>query len=95
MASRAGSKNIKTQAAKDNTRSFFVRMLSDAAEENLWKRFLESNDEDLAFRAFIRAVEYKRGKPVQPVSTDGEGVVAVIMDAPRPERREQSPTWKN
>ena len=67
MPSRAGSKNFKSQAAKQNTKDFFVRMLSDSAEETLWKRFLESEDEDIAFRAFLRAVEYKRGKPVQPV----------------------------
>lgn len=46
-----------------------MRMLADAAEEQTWKRFLASEDETVALKAFLRAVEYKRGKPIQPTSS--------------------------
>ena len=66
MARPKGAKSFKSQRAKENTQDFFARMLTDAAESATWQRFLTSTNEEVALRAFLRAVEYKRGKPIQP-----------------------------
>lgn len=82
MASRAGRKNVKSQAAKESTKAFFTRMLDNSAEEVMWKRFLDSTDEDVALKSFLRAVEYKRGKPVQPTAkADESGELFGIGDS--------------
>lgn len=83
---RAGVPNKKTQAAKENTKAFFARMLNDAAEQQTWDRFLASESEEIALKAFLRAVEYKRGKPIQPVARgEDTGEFFVVSDGPRPE----------
>jgi len=71
MAREAGHRNVKTKFAKDATKDYFVRMLTDAAESETWARFLASEDENVALKAFLRAVEYKRGKPIQPTEVSG------------------------
>jgi len=77
--SRKGIANVKTASAKKNTQELFAEMLTNAAEDELWKRFMASEDEDLAFRAFIKAVEYKRGKPIQPVSGPSGGAIPITV----------------
>lgn len=67
--SREGIPNVKSLAAKENTKEYFARMLDDAREDLLWKRFLDSTDDEIALRTFLRAVEYKRGKPIQPTES--------------------------
>lgn len=69
MATRAGIPNVKSQRNKENTREYFERMLDDAKEDALWQRFMDATNEDTALRAFLRAVEYKRGKPIQPTES--------------------------
>lgn len=68
---RKGIPNKKSAAAKDKTKEFFARMLTDAAEKETWDRFLGSTTEEVALKAFLRAVEYKRGKPIQPTEVSG------------------------
>lgn len=77
MATRAGIPNVKSQRNKENTREYFERMLDDAKEDALWQRFMDATNEDTALRAFLRAVEYKRGKPIQPteVTTASEATM--------------------
>jgi len=84
MASRAGSPNAKSQRNKETTKEFFVRMLTDASETDSWARFLASEDENVALKAFLRAVEYKRGKPVQPTSAIDSGEAFGFGDSPKP-----------
>ena len=49
-------------------RGFFHGVLPDATEQKLWAYFTgEDQPVEIRLKAFLKAVEYKRGKPVQPV----------------------------
>jgi hypothetical protein len=84
MGRPLGSKPVKSQRARENTQEFFCRMLTDAAETETWNRFLQSNNEEIALRAFLRAVEYKRGKPIQPTDNYSKQTTLVMGALPVP-----------
>jgi hypothetical protein len=47
-------------------------MLSEQEERNQWRRFLKSQDEDIALKAFLAWQDRSFGKPPQPVDIDGK-----------------------
>lgn len=78
-----GTPNKKTAALKEATKDFFRRIVDDDVEAKFWRHFITGfelvpqNDgtmqlvpiplDPVAWQAFKRAVEYKRGMPVQLV----------------------------
>jgi hypothetical protein len=70
---KPGQKNRKTLVSKQLTQEFFDRVVPDKWEARQWKRFLKSKDEKIRWEAFKRAVEYKRGKPIERSETSGAG----------------------
>jgi len=61
-----GTPNKKTTA----TAEFFNRVLSDKRESELWEFFLGHADPEVKFKAFRLSLEYKRGKPIQPMEVN-------------------------
>lgn len=96
-----GTPNRKSAEIKEATAEFFARIVDDETEAKFWRYFMtgyqvaarEDGTQEIipiplnpvAFQAFKRAVEYKRGMPVQPVEGKGQ-TVGIIFDVPRPER---------
>lgn len=84
---KAGTPNKKTSAIKEATRDFFQRIIDDEIEAKFWRYFMTGYEtinlpdgrmqivpvpvDAVSFQAFKRAVEYKRGLPVQPVDVAG------------------------
>ena len=61
-----GTPNKNCAAKRESTQEFFRRILDEEAEQKLWQAFFDGvNQNPIAFQAFKRAVEYKRGMPVQ------------------------------
>jgi hypothetical protein len=54
-------------------RNWVNAILPPAREKEMWNRFLNSSDEEIAHKTFIRLIEYKQGKPIQPVAGDANG----------------------
>lgn len=78
-----GTKHRVSKASKICTKDYFKRVIDDNEEGRLWKHFLAGNEENvIAWNAFKRAVEYKRGMPIQPkeLSGDDGGPIAVTVD---------------
>lgn len=83
-----GTPNRKTTEIKEATRDFFHRILDDEIEAKFWRFFMTGYEmvplpdgklqlipipvDPVSFSAFKRAVEYKRGLPVQPVDLIGK-----------------------
>lgn len=79
-----GTPNKKTIAEREATQDFFARIIDDETEANFWRWFttgfqivdgkvIPIPPNPVAYQAFKRAVEYKRGMPIQPISGAGEG----------------------
>jgi hypothetical protein len=64
-----GSTGLATLRKK----SWVNKILPPAKEKEMWDRFLASEDEEIAHKTFIRLIEYKQGKPIQPVAGDADG----------------------
>ena len=78
-----GTPNKKTHALKEATKDFFRRIVDDEIEAKFWRHFITGFElitlpdgtaqvlqiplDPVAWQAFKRAVEYKRGMPVQLV----------------------------
>lgn len=85
---KPGVQNKKTEATKAKAISFFEKLLDDETEAKFWRYFmsgyvveiLENGEQKIVpiplnpvmFAAFKRAVEYKRGMPVQTVQGTGK-----------------------
>lgn len=79
-----GTPNKKTVEAKEQTKEFFARIVDDEIEAKFWRYFMTGYEthelpdgrmqiipiplDPIAFAAFKRAVEYKRGLPVQVIA---------------------------
>jgi hypothetical protein len=101
-----GSQNKIVAYVKGKSVGFFQRLLSDENEEKFWwyfmtgyvvdvlpdgtKNIIKIPIEATSWNAFKRAVEYKRGMPIQPVEHSGT-VMHVLSDA---EKREASEAIK-
>jgi len=79
-----GTQNKITVATKAETKSFFEKILDDEVEAKFWRYFMTGYLVDsvtnacipyplnpISFAAFKRAVEYKRGMPMQPTEITG------------------------
>ena len=89
---KAGTQNKVTEALKGKSIDFFAAILDDETEARFWRYFMTGYVVDVhedgtsqilpipvnptCYKAFQRAVEYKRGMPVQPItgSRDGEPI---------------------
>lgn len=87
---KKGTANRNTLATREQTKSFFERILDEETEAKFWRYFMSGYVIDpatnqiipiplnvVSFQAFKRAVEYKRGMPVQPTEhsgADGEAI---------------------
>jgi hypothetical protein len=81
----AGLKRLKTQ-------EFFEKILDDKKESVHWKKFMTGKAPDMvSWQAFKRAVEYKRGMPIQPNEHSGVGGGPIpftyISSLERPQRQ--------
>lgn len=92
---KAGTPNKKTTEIKEATRDFFQRIMDDEIEAKFWRFFMMGYEtsilpdgrmqiipipvDPVSFQAFKRAVEYKRGLPVQPVDLIGKLQIEVAM----------------
>lgn len=75
---KPGTLNQNTLEKRTATQVFFTRILSDKEEEKLWDDFLTGPDPNVVnWQAFKRAVEYKRGMPLQQVSGPEGGPIPV------------------
>jgi len=79
-----GTPNKKTTEEREQTQDFFRRIVDDEIEAKFWRYFITGYEminlpngsvqivpiplNPVSFSAFKRAVEYKRGLPVQPVA---------------------------
>jgi hypothetical protein len=59
-------------------KSAALGLLSPQEEKNQWRRFLKSDDEDIALKAFLAWNERAFGKPSQPVDVEGE--LTLVID---------------
>src|SRR5271167_1212147 len=66
---KKGTPNKKTSA----TAAFFNKVLTDKRESELWAFFLGHADPEVKFKAFRLSLEYKHGKPIQPLTGGGAG----------------------
>lgn len=85
---KPGTPNKNALEKRTATQVFFTRILSDKEEEKLWDDFLTGPDPNVVnWQAFKRAVEYKRGMPLQQVSGPEGGPIPVqlITNAALPE----------
>lgn len=92
----AGTPNKTTTAVREETIKFFQRIIDDEVEAKFWRFFITGYQEHvkedgtlqlikyeldpISFSAFKRAVEYKRGLPVQPVERVDTNVPGLGMD---------------
>ena len=85
--------NKETAVARALTDEFFARILDDATEEVAWRKFMGSYDENIAWKAFCKAVEYKRGQPISrtDVTSNGRTVGFDVPLIPGMEQAEQRP----
>ena len=91
-----GTPNKSTPGKKEQTVSFFQKILDDEIEAKFWRYFMTGYEtvmspsgemqiipiplDQVAWQAFRRAVEYKRGMPVQSiVGADGGPIQVVFM----------------
>lgn len=93
---RKGTPNKRTSRQRADTREFFDGILDDETEAKFWRYFttgyeqLETTDgrvqivplplNTVAFAAFRRAVEYKRGMPVQITEIAGGQALKIIIE---------------
>lgn len=89
---KKGTPNKKTSAAREATTDFFARIIDDEVEAGFWRWFISGFQmldgqvipippTPVAFQAFKRAVEYKRGMPkevVEHTGANGGGIEHVI-----------------
>jgi len=88
----AGTPNKLTVAKREETKSFFEKILDDEVEAKFWRYFMTGYVIDpetkacvplpldpICFAAFKRAVEYKRGMPMQPTEIGGRGGEAISI----------------
>ena len=75
----AGRKTDEVNALR---RSLAQGLLTEEQERERWMRFLDSSDQDLAFRAFLAWNDRAYGKPSQAVDVNNkeEGITTIIVD---------------
>jgi len=101
---KPGTSNRVNQEMRELAKGFFERLLDDETEAKFWRYFMTGWTVDgktgscipipinqVCFNAFKRAVEYKRGMPVQPVASESASGLTFVFDAVRPERPEPDP----
>jgi hypothetical protein len=64
---KKGSRNKVTKGARD----YFASIFTEEMENQGWDKFLNHENPQIAFEAFKRAVEYKRGKPISRTELTG------------------------
>lgn len=73
-----GVPNKHTLVKRQQTVDFFRKIMSDKKEETLWEKFLTGADPNIVnWQAFKRAVEYKRGMPVQTHTGEDGAPIAI------------------
>lgn len=103
-----GSPNKRTARQRLETRDFFNGILDDETEAKFWRYFttgyeqLETSDgrvqiiplplNPVAFAAFKRAVEYKRGMPVQITEITGKNGDGIQVNVTYIGRNRHQPT---
>jgi hypothetical protein len=71
----------KTNEVNFLRRSLAQGLLAEEQERERWMRFLNSPDEDLAFKAFLAWNDRAYGKPAQAVDVNNkEGITTIIVD---------------
>lgn len=83
-----GTPNKITAIKRTHIQEYFQQIVSDKQESKLWDHFMNSPDPNIVnWQAFKRAVEYKRGMPVQQhAGPDGGPIpVQLITNAALPE----------
>ncbi len=91
-----GTPNRSTPGKKSKIESFFHDLLDDETEAKFWRYFMSGYVVDtqadgtqriipipvdpVCWSSFKRAVEYKRGMPVQPIAAKFEGALQVIVE---------------
>ena len=88
-----GTQNKNTPEKKEQVASFFHALIDDETEAKFWRYFMTGYVVDVqedgtqriipipvnpvTWASFKRAVEYKRGMPVQPISGPNGGPIPV------------------
>lgn len=62
-----------TAIARSKKRDWTKAILPAKREKEMWDKFLNSTNEEIAHKTFMRLIEYKQGKPIQPVAGDANG----------------------
>lgn len=81
---RKGTPNKNTAAQREATQDFFARIVDDEVEAKFWRWMMTGYQildgqviaippNPVAFQAFKRAVEYKRGMPKEVIEHSGPG----------------------
>jgi hypothetical protein len=73
-----GTPNKDTLVKRAATLSFFSKIMDDKKEAKLWNEFLTDPEPNIVnWQAFKRAVEYKRGMPIQSHTGEDGGPIQV------------------
>jgi hypothetical protein len=68
----------KPDAVLKMRKSIALGLLTPAGEKKMWKKFLNSTDENVALKAFLAWNERAYGKVAQPVDIEGE--LTLVID---------------
>lgn len=80
-AAHSGRKKGTPNKISQDARVVFAGILTDETENKLWERFLNVEDNRVAWEAFKRAVEYKRGKPTETIEhLGGDKPIRVLIE---------------
>jgi hypothetical protein len=75
-----GTPNRITAIKHTRIQEYFEKIVDDKREAQLWDHFMTDREPNpVNWQAFKRAVEYKRGMPVQPHSGEGGGPIQVQL----------------
>lgn len=75
---KPGTPNRNATEKRSAREDFFSRIVSDKEEMRLWNHFMTAAEPNIVnWHAFKRAVEYKRGMPVQQHAGPEGGPIAV------------------
>lgn len=74
MGRPKGSKNTK-----DRLEKFLLGVFSEVNPEAFGRELLRSTDEKVRTQVYLRLLEYKFGKPSQPITGEGGGPISVQL----------------
>ena len=98
---KKGTQN-KSTPQKERGVSFFQLLIDDETEAEFWRYFMSGYVVDIqedgsekiipipinpiSWASFKRAVEYKRGMPIQPIAARIDGTVQIVTNVQLPEQ---------